>query len=112
HSTLGCALVRTCPVSVCDRRGRSENSHDRQPAATCSIHLLTICSVLLSSSVAYGTSGCNAGARRRACIDLPRRGGWRHRPSAPGRQPASTLRTGAPTSVDSSHWGRLAAPAL
>src|SRR5699024_6079830 len=76
------------------------------------IHLLTICSVLLSSSVAYGTSGCNAGARRRACIDLPRRGGWRHRPSAPGRQPASTLRTGAPTSVDSSHWGRLAAPAL
>src|SRR5699024_987870 len=49
------------PVSACGCRARSEDPHDRRPAATCSIHLLTICSVLLSSSVAYGTSGCNAG---------------------------------------------------
>src|SRR5699024_1842593 len=78
----------------------------QRPAATCSIHLLTICSVLLSSSVAYGTSACNAGPRRRACIHLPHRGGAGlctdpphrganlHRPSVPGRQPASTLHTG------------------
>src|SRR5699024_3574139 len=65
----------------------------QRPAATCSIHLLTICSVLLSSSVAYGTSGCNAGARRRAA-----------------RGPAPSLRAGAAAPcIDPPRSGRLAA---
>src|SRR5699024_2720959 len=107
RSTFGCALVRTCPVSVCGCRARSEDPHDRRPAATRSIHLLTICSVLLASSVAYGTSGCNAGARRSAM---------------PARGSATSLRAGAAPCIepphwaagciDPSHWGRLAAPAL
>src|SRR5699024_699688 len=67
------------PVSACGCRARSEDPHDRRPAATRSIHLLTICSVLLASSVAYGTSGCNAGARRSAM---------------PARGPATSLRAG------------------
>src|SRR5699024_3369526 len=78
----------------------------QRPAATCSLHLLTICSVLLSSSVAYGTPAGSAGTRRRAATDVPRRAGaglsadpphrgaYLHRPSVPGRQPASTLHTG------------------
>ena len=95
------------PVSACGCRARSEDPHDRRPAATRSIHLLTICSVLLASSVAYGTSGCNAGARRSAML---------------ARGPATSLRAGAAPCIDPphwaagcidpSHWGRLAAPAL
>src|SRR5699024_10656402 len=107
HSTLGCALVRTCPVSVCDRRARSEDPHDRRPAATRSIHLLTICSVLLASSVAYGTSGCNAGARRSAMparLGVQCRRGGLQPASRQGRRPASILRTGPPAAL-SLHTG-------
>src|SRR5699024_10976689 len=95
------------PVSACGCRPRSEDPHDRRPAATRSIHLLTICSVLLASTVAYGTPGSHAAARRSAM---------------PARGPGSSLRAGAaPCSapphwaagcMDPAHWGRLAAPAL
>ena len=70
------------------------------------------CIVIVQCGIRHVGVQCRAAA---AGLHPPSAQGRRrplHRPSAPGRQPASTLRAGTAARIDPSHWGRLAAPAL